>query len=53
VRYGPSSGDQVAFRVGEGIKAYVVDRSEGWSRIILVDGQGGWVRGNQIAEVVA
>ena len=51
VRYGPSENDQVAFRLGEGLKVYVVDHREDWSRVILVNGDGGWVQSNQIAEV--
>ncbi len=51
VRYGPSESDQIAFRVGEGIKVYVVDHREDWSRVILVNGEGGWMRNRYLAEV--
>jgi tetratricopeptide (TPR) repeat protein len=50
-RYGPSEQDKVAFRLGEGLKIHVLDRREDWSRIFLVNGEGGWVRNDQIAEV--
>ena len=51
VRFGPSDGDRVAFRLGEGLKVYVVDRREGWSRIILTNGEDGWIKNSSIAEV--
>jgi tetratricopeptide (TPR) repeat protein len=51
VRYGPSETDQIAFRLGEGLSLYVVDRREDWSRILLVNGETGWVSNDQIAEV--
>ncbi len=51
VRFGPSDGDRVAFRLGEGLKVYVVDRREGWSRIILTNGEDGWIKNSSISEV--
>jgi len=51
VRYGPSDTDRLAFKLGEGLKVFVVDHREDWSRIILVNGEGGWVKSDQIAEV--
>jgi tetratricopeptide (TPR) repeat protein len=50
-RYGPSEHDQVAFKMGEGIKVFVIDRREDWSRVILTNGESGWVRDSDIAEV--
>ncbi|MFH1799799.1 MAG: tetratricopeptide repeat protein [Candidatus Omnitrophota bacterium] len=50
-RYGPSEHDQVAFRMGEGIKVFVMDRREDWSRVILTNGESGWVKDSDIAEV--
>lgn len=52
VRYGPSSTDQVSFRLGQGLKVYVVDHQEDWSRILLTNGESGWVKNSLIAEVV-
>jgi len=43
-RYGPSEHDQVAFRMGEGIKVFVMDRREDWSRVLLTNGESGWVK---------
>ena len=51
VRYGPSEHDQVAFRVGEGIKASIMDRREDWSRVLLTNGESGWIRNSAISEV--
>lgn len=51
-RYGPSDHDQVAFRMGEGIKVLVMDRREDWSRVLLMNGESGWVKNADIAEVV-
>ena len=50
-RFGPSEHDQVAFRMGEGIKVFVMDRREDWSRVLLTNGESGWVRDADIAEV--
>ena len=50
VRYGPSESDQLAFRLGEGLKLYVMDRREEWSRVLLTNGESGWVRNDQIEE---
>lgn len=52
-RYGPSEHDQVAFRMGEGIKVFVMDRREDWSRVLLTNGESGWVKDTDIAEVKA
>lgn len=51
VRFGPSEGDRIAFRLGEGLKVFVVHRREGWSRIILTNGEDGWIKNSSIEEV--
>jgi tetratricopeptide (TPR) repeat protein len=51
VRYGPSLNDQIAFRLGEGLKVYVLDRREAWSRILLLNGEGGWIQNVDVGEV--
>lgn len=43
VRYGPSEQDQLAFKLPEGMKVYVVENREDWSRILLVNGESGWI----------
>lgn len=50
-RYGPSEHDQIAFKMGEGIKVFVMDHREDWSRILLTNGESGWVKDSDIAEV--
>lgn len=51
VRFGPSDGDRVAFKLGEGLKVYVVKSRSDWSRIILTNGEDGWIKNSSIAEV--
>ena len=51
VRFGPSDSDQIAFKLGEGLKVYVVDRREDWSRVFLTNGETGWMKNSQITEV--
>ncbi len=48
VHYGPSQDDQVAFRLGEGLKVYVMSVGDNWSRIWLVNGDSGWIRNEQM-----
>lgn len=43
VRYGPSYKDQVALRLGEGLKVRLTKRSEEWSRVVLTNGETGWM----------
>lgn len=50
-RYAPSETEKAAFRVGEGVKVYVVDKREDWSRILLVNGDSGWIPSQQITEI--
>lgn len=51
VRYGPSVEDQMAFELGEGLKVYVIDTRENWSRVILTNKETGWMKNSQIAKV--
>ena len=51
VRYGPSDTDQTAFRLGEGLKVYVVDSREGWSRVLIPNGDSGWIDNSEISLV--
>lgn len=52
VRYGPSESDQVAFRLGEGLKIYSVEGRENWSRILVPNGQSGWIKNSDISPVL-
>jgi len=51
VHYGPSRSDQVAFHLGEDLKVSVVDTRQDWSRILLNNGESGWIRNSEVAEV--
>ncbi len=51
VRYGPSQSDQVAFKLGEGLKVYVMEDREGWSRVYVASGETGWIADDKIAKV--
>ncbi len=53
VRYGPSLSDQIAFRLGEGLKIYVTNKRENWSRVLVPNGESGWIKNSEIAEVVS
>lgn len=51
VRYGPAETNQVALRLGEGLSVYVLEKRKDWSRILLLNGETGWVKNAEIAEV--
>lgn len=51
VYFGPSVTDQPAFRLGEGLKAFIVDSREGWDRILIPSGESGWIQEDQISEI--
>ena len=51
VRYGPSTHDQIAFRLGSGLKVFILEKRKEWSRILLVNGESGWVKNSEIGEV--
>ena len=51
VRYGPSYKDQVALRLGEGIKARVAQEEGEWSRIVLTNGETGWIPKEEIGRI--
>ena len=51
VRYGPSYKDQVALRLGEGLKVRVKKRAGEWSRVILTNGETGWMFQEEIGVI--
>ncbi|OGW78089.1 MAG: hypothetical protein A2Z83_07305 [Omnitrophica bacterium GWA2_52_8] len=51
-RYGPSMDDRAAFKLGEGLKVYVIARRHGWSRVMLTNGETGWVPSSDITEIL-
>lgn len=48
MRYGPSYKDRVAFRLAEGMKVRVKKKSGEWSRVILANGETGWMLQEEI-----
>lgn len=51
VRYGPSFKDQVALRLGEGLKVRVKKKAGDWNRVVLANGETGWVYQEEIGVV--
>lgn len=51
VRYGPSHKDQVAFRLGEGLKVRVKRKAGEWSRVVLINGETGWMDQEEIGVI--
>ena len=51
VRYGPSYKDQVALRLGEGLKVRVKKRAGDWSRVVLTNGETGWIFQEEIGVI--
>lgn len=43
VRYGPSYKDKVAFKLGEGMKVRLKQKTGDWSRVVLMNGETGWM----------
>lgn len=48
-RYGPSTLDQIAFRLPEGLKVSVEDSKQDWNRIRLKDSRSAWVRSSEMS----
>ena len=48
VRYAPSSSDQIAFRLVEGLEVIIEDRKLDWYRIRLNDDRTGWIAKDQV-----
>jgi len=51
VRYGPSFKDQVALRLGEGLKVGVRKQAGEWDRIVLTNGETGWIYQEEIGVI--
>lgn len=51
VRYGPSHKDQIAFRLGEGIKVRLKKRTGEWSQVLLTNGETGWMANEEIGVI--
>ncbi len=53
VRYGPSVDNQSLMKLGGGLKVYIVDSREDWSRVVTWNGETGWMRNSEIGRVDA
>lgn len=51
MRYGPSLQEPVAFRISEGFLVWRAESREGWVRVILPNGEQGWVEQEKISFV--
>lgn len=51
VRYGPSYKDQIAFRLGEGMKVRIKNKNEGWVRVVLPNQETGWMSFEEIGVI--
>lgn len=51
VRYGPSYKDQVAFKLGEGLKVHVKKKAGEWARVVLANGETGWMAQEEIGVI--
>lgn len=51
VRYGPSVDNQGLMKLGGGLKVFVVDEREDWSRVVTWNGETGWMRNSDIGRI--
>ena len=53
VRYGPSMDNQSLMKLGGGLKVFVVDAREDWSRVVTWNGETGWIKNSELGRVDA
>ena len=51
VRYGPSTDNQSLMKLGGGLKVYIVDSREDWSRVLTWNGETGWIKNNELGRI--
>ncbi|HRK61158.1 MAG TPA: tetratricopeptide repeat protein [Candidatus Omnitrophota bacterium] len=51
VRYGPSLDNQSLMKLGGGLKVFIVDERDDWSRVVTWNGETGWIRNSEIGKV--
>lgn len=51
VHYGPSRDNQSLMKLGGGLKVFVVDRREEWSRVLTWNGETGWMRNSDLGQI--
>ncbi len=53
VRYGPSMDNQSLMKLGGGLKVFIVDAREDWSRVVTWNGETGWIKNSELGRVDA
>ncbi len=53
VRYGPSMDNQSLMKLGGGLKVFIADAREDWSRVVTWNGETGWIKNSEIGRVDA
>lgn len=51
VRYGPSMDNQSLMKLGGGLKVFIVDAREDWSRVVTWNGETGWIKNSELGRV--
>jgi len=51
VRYGPSMDNQSLMKLGGGLKVYIVDSREDWSRVVTLNGETGWIKNLELGRI--
>lgn len=51
VRSGPSQEYTLIFTIHEGMEVRILEEQNGWLKIILPDGLGGWIKADQIGKI--
>lgn len=51
VRYGPSMDNQSLMKLGGGLKVFIVDTREDWSRVLTWNGETGWMKNSQLGRI--
>ena len=51
VRYGPSVDNQSVMKLGGGLKVFIVDSREDWSRVLAWNGETGWMRNSELGRI--
>jgi len=51
VRYGPSLNNQSLMKLVGGLKVFIVDERDHWSRVVTWNGETGWIRNSEIGKV--
>ena len=53
VRYGPSMDNQSVMKLGGGLKVFIVDSREDWSRVLTWNNETGWMRNSELGKITS